>query len=279
MTDCRCCSSSTPSRRRQRAWRRAGRRAAGDGADDRARHGADAGFGNRDAHRRQATVTPSKPATLPTPASSCAMQDVLSIPLGTRSRLARQRPRWRDLGLCRRHPRADAPDGRTIDLPVGTNMIDCNKIWRAPSPKWKPTTASGSGARTTRGSGSLPGDRSTTSTPRPLSTRPSTSRSGSPTTGAENDDNPTTDGGPVSAEWDDMDRNGGAGVLTLRAEMTRRRPSRGLSHDRREHGRPRRSGHGPGGQDEQNRMASVQNPGPSGALHDVGRRRGLVGPN
>ena len=109
------------------------------------------------------------------------------------SHVDRTTSRGRDLGLRRRARSAPTlPDGRTINLTSATNMINCNK-----------TTALlgrghghvndgiGRGARTTRASGCSPGGRSTISTRRPRSTRRSTSPSGSPTTAAENDDNPS----------------------------------------------------------------------------------------
>ena len=72
-----------------------------------------------------------------------------------------------------------------------------------------------SGARTTRASGCSPGDRSTTSSRRPRSTRPSTSRCGLPTTAPRTTTTPhRRRTGQRGRQADGMDKNRGAGVLT-----------------------------------------------------------------
>ena len=100
--------------------------------------------------------------------------------------------------------------------------------------------------------------------------------------GAENDDNPNVDGGPVSAAWqsDGMDKNPGSGVLTLRAEAF----GPGGAHRviettiaRTDSTELERGYTGQRGQDEQNRRArkaSVQNPGAAlgRSTMSVGRR-------
>jgi Tfp pilus assembly protein PilX len=109
-------------------------------------------------------------------------------------------------------------DGRTINLISATNMINCNKT----------TTCSTSDME------SNDGERQwSKNNPRfrlfawgPINDLNPTATLNSPfyvavwiaDDGAENDDDPTIDGNPPSSDWSDMDKNPGAGVITLRAE-------------------------------------------------------------
>ena len=174
------------------------------------------------------------------------------------------------------------PDGRTINLQSATNMINCNKISACSVAEMEADD----------------GERQwSKNNPRfrlfawgPVNNLNPTATLNSPfyiavwiaDDGAENDNNPTTDGGPVSAEWDDMDRNGGAGVLTLRAEAF----GPGGAHRvieatiaRTDSAEPERGYTGQRGQDEQNRKASVQNPGASLGRSTMSVGGGLVTSN
>jgi len=109
-------------------------------------------------------------------------------------------------------------DGRTISLISATNMINCNKT----------TTCSDTDMDANDGERQW-----NKNNPRfrlfawgPINDLNPTATLNSPfyvavwiaDDGAENDDNPSIDGNPPSAAWPDMDKNAGAGVLTLRAE-------------------------------------------------------------
>jgi Tfp pilus assembly protein PilX len=109
-------------------------------------------------------------------------------------------------------------DGRTINLISATNMINCNKT----------TTCTDSDMDANDGERQW-----SKNNPRfrlfawgPINDLNPTATLNSPfyvavwiaDDGAENDDNPSIDGNPPSAAWPDMDKNAGAGVLTLRAE-------------------------------------------------------------
>ncbi len=109
-------------------------------------------------------------------------------------------------------------DGRTINLISATNMINCNKT----------TACSDSDMDANDGERQW-----SKNNPRfrlfawgPINDLNPTATLNSPfyvavwiaDDGAENDDNPAIDGNPPSAAWPDMDKNAGAGVLTLRAE-------------------------------------------------------------
>ena len=109
-------------------------------------------------------------------------------------------------------------DGRTINLVSATNMINCNK------------TTSCSDTDMDANDGERQWSKNN---PRfrlfawgPINDLNPTATLNSPfyvaiwiaDDGSENDDNPAIDGNPPSAEWPDMDKNAGAGVLTLRAE-------------------------------------------------------------
>ena len=210
------------------------------------------------------------------------MQDVLSIPgLERDPDLAGQHPRGRDLGLRRRHARADAarrPHHQPGQRDQHDQLQQDHDLLRRGH--GTPTTASGSGARTTRASGCLRGGRSTTSTRRPRSTRPSTSPSGLPTTAPKTTTTRSTDG---AAE---------RGLAATAWTRTRRRRPHAAGRGLRPGGAHRviettiartdsteleRGYTGQRGQDEQNRRArkaSVQNPGRrSGAFGDVVGRR------
>jgi Tfp pilus assembly protein PilX len=102
--------------------------------------------------------------------------------------------------------------------------------------------------------------------------------------GAESDDVPTMDGGPPSAAWlaDGIDKNTGAGVLTLRAEAfgpggTHRVIETTIA--RTDSTELERGYTGQRGQDEQNRRArkaSVQNPGAGLGRSTMSLSGGLV---
>ena len=175
-------------------------------------------------------------------------------------------------------------DGRTINLISATNMINCNKT----------TTCSDSDMNANDGERQW-----TLNNPRfrlfawgPVNDLNATTTINSPfyiavwiaDDGAENDDNPNEDGGPPSAAWlaDGVDKNSGAGVLTLRAEAF----GPGGAHRviettiaRTDSTELERGYTGQRGQDEQNRRArkaSVQNPGSSLGRSTMSISGGLV---
>ncbi|MBK5298141.1 MAG: hypothetical protein JJE40_13370 [Vicinamibacteria bacterium] len=175
-------------------------------------------------------------------------------------------------------------DGRTINLTSATNMINCNK------------TSSCSDADMDANDGERQWSKNN---PRfrlfawgPVNDLNPTATINSPfyiavwiaDDGAENDDNPNEDGGPVSAAWaaDGMDKNSGSGVLTLRAEAF----GPGGAHRvieatiaRTDSTELERGYTGQRGQDEQNRRArkaSVQNPGTSLGRSTMSSNGGLV---
>jgi hypothetical protein len=160
-------------------------------------------------------------------------------------------------------------DGRTINLISATNMINCNKT----------TTCSVQDMEANDGQRQWGKNN-----PRfrlfawgPVNDLNPTATLNSPfyiavwigDDGAENDDDPGTDGGPVSAAWVDMDHNGGAGVLTLRAEAFGPSGAHRVIETtiaRTDSTELERGYTGQRGQDEQNRRArkaSVQTPGAS----------------
>jgi Tfp pilus assembly protein PilX len=176
------------------------------------------------------------------------------------------------------------PDGRTINLQSATNMINCNK------------TAACSDAEMEDNSGERQWGKNN---PRfrlfawgPVNDLNPTATLNSPyyvavwiaDDGAESDDDPSVDGGPASAVWqaDGMDKNPGAGVLTLRAEAF----GPGGAHRvieatvaRTDSTELERGYTGQRGQDEQNRRArkaSVQNPGASLGRSTMSVSGGLV---
>jgi Tfp pilus assembly protein PilX len=175
-------------------------------------------------------------------------------------------------------------DGRTINLESATNMINCNK------------TTSCSDVDMNANDGER---QWTLNNPRfrlfawgPVNDLNATATLNSPfyiavwiaDDGAENDDNPIEDGGPPSAAWlaDGVDKNSGAGVLTLRAEAF----GPGGSHRviettiaRTDSTELERGYTGQRGQDEQNRRArkaSVQNPGAALGRSVMSSTGGLV---
>ena len=175
-------------------------------------------------------------------------------------------------------------DGRTINLTSATNMINCNK------------TSTCSDADMDANDGERQWSKNN---PRfrlfawgPVNDLNPTATINSPfyiavwiaDDGAENDDNPNKDGGPVSAVWaaDGMDKNSGSGVLTLRAEAF----GPGGAHRvieatiaRTDSTELERGYTGQRGQDEQNRRArkaSVQNPGTSLGRSTMSSSGGLV---
>ena len=176
------------------------------------------------------------------------------------------------------------PDGRTINLQSATNMINCNK------------TSACSDAEMDANDGMR---QWTKNNPRfrlfawgPVNDLNPTPTLNSPfyvavwiaDDGAESDDNPSLDGGPASAAWqaDGVDKNPGAGVLTLRAEAF----GPGGAHRviettvaRTDSTELERGYTGQRGQDEQNRRArkaSVQNPGASLGRSTMSVSGGLV---
>ncbi len=176
------------------------------------------------------------------------------------------------------------PDGRTINLQSATNMINCNK------------TSACSDAEMDANDGER---QWTKNNPRfrlfawgPVNDLNPTPTLNSPfyvavwiaDDGAENDDNPSLDGGPVSAAWqaDGLDKNSGSGVLTLRAEAF----GPGGAHRviettvaRTDSTELERGYTGQRGQDEQNRRArkaSVQNPGTTLGRSTMSVSGGLV---
>jgi Tfp pilus assembly protein PilX len=175
-------------------------------------------------------------------------------------------------------------DGRTINLVTATNMINCNK-----------TTAC-SDADMDANDGERQWSKNN---PRfrlfawgPVNDLNPTATLNSPfyvavwiaDDGAENDDNPSLDGGPVSAAWqaDGMDKNGGSGVLTLRAEAFGPSGAHRVIETtiaRTDSTELERGYTGQRGQDEQNRRArkaSVQNPGASLGRSTMSVGGGLV---
>ena len=176
------------------------------------------------------------------------------------------------------------PDGRTLNLQSATNMINCNKTsacsdadmdandgerqWSKNNPRfrlfaWGPVNDLN---------------------PTPTLNSPFYVAVWIADDGAENDDNPSLDGGPASAVWqaDGMDKNSGSGVLTLRAEAF----GPGGAHRviettvaRTDSTELERGYTGQRGQDEQNRRArkaSVQNPGASLGRSTMSISGGLV---
>lgn len=175
-------------------------------------------------------------------------------------------------------------DGRTINLISATNMINCNK------------TSSCSDAEMNANDGERTWGNNN---PRfrlfawgPVNDLNPTSTLNSPfyiavwiaDDGPETDDDPNVDGGPPSAVWQDdgVDKNTGAGVLTLRAEAfgpggTHRVIETTIA--RTDSTELERGYTGQRGQDEQNRRArkaSVQNPGAALGRSAMSSAGGLV---
>ena len=175
-------------------------------------------------------------------------------------------------------------DGRTINLVSATNMINCNKTTTC--------TDADMDANDGERQWSLNNPRFRLFAWGPGNDLNPTATLNSPfyiavwiaDDGAENDDNPAVDGGPVSAAWqaDGMDKNSGSGVLTLRAEAF----GPGGTHRviettvaRTDSTELERGYTGQRGQDEQNRRArkaSVQTPGTSLGRSAMSSSGGLV---